>query len=81
MLKRTLTTADIKMIDMYSARKIMTKGTDLNSVLNPLTSSDSPSEKSNGDRFVSAKEDTSRSTIALNKKTPSTDILGHISLK
>ena len=50
----------MKRIDMYSARKIITKGTDLYSVLNPLTSSDSPSEKSKGERFVSAKVETNK---------------------
>lgn len=39
----------------YSPKKSKTKGTEENSVLNPLTNSDSPSVKSNGARFVSAK--------------------------
>jgi len=46
--------ADIKMIDIYSARNTMTNRTDLYSVLNPLTSSLSPSAKSKGDRLASA---------------------------
>ena len=78
MLKRILTTADIKMIDMYSAKKIITKGTELNSVLKPLTSSDSPSEKSNGDRFVSASEETRSITIVMKRNVLSADSLGHI---
>lgn len=40
---------------LYSARKNKTKPPALNSVLNPETSSDSPSEKSKGVRLVSAK--------------------------
>lgn len=40
---------------MYSAMKIRAKGPLLYSVLNPETNSDSPSAKSNGVRFVSAK--------------------------
>ena len=39
---------------MYSAMKINAKVPPLNSVLNPDTSSDSPSAKSNGVRLVSA---------------------------
>lgn len=46
----------IKIIFMYSAIKISAKVPDLNSVLNPETSSDSPSARSNGVRLVSAKE-------------------------
>lgn len=53
--KRQEVSKDMKMIDEYSARKIMTKVIDLNSVLKPLTSSLSPSAKSKGDRFVSAR--------------------------
>jgi len=42
-------------IFMYSAMKINANVPPLYSVLNPETSSDSPSEKSNGVRFVSAR--------------------------
>jgi hypothetical protein len=54
---------------MYSARKIITKATDLNSVLNPLTSSLSPSAKSNGERFVSARDEAAiiKNSIGINK--------------
>lgn len=45
----------IKIIFMYSAIKIRAKEAPLYSVLNPLTSSDSPSAKSKGVRLVSAK--------------------------
>lgn len=38
----------------YSARKIKTNPTEEYSILNPETSSDSPSEKSKGVRLVSA---------------------------
>jgi len=39
---------------VYSAKKIKTKLVDEYSILKPETSSDSPSEKSNGVRFLSA---------------------------
>ena len=42
---------------MYSAMKIRAKVLLLYSVLNPDTNSDSPSAKSNGVRFVSAREE------------------------
>lgn len=42
----------------YSAKKIKVNTPDLYSVLNPDTSSDSPSEKSNGVRFVSITDNT-----------------------
>ena len=45
----------INRIFMYSAIKMAAKGPPLYSVLNPDTSSDSPSAKSNGVRFVSAR--------------------------
>ena len=45
----------IKIIFVYSAIKIRVKVPPLYSVLNPETSSDSPSAKSKGDRLVSAK--------------------------
>jgi len=68
MLKSALINIDMKRIDIYSARKIMTKGTELNSVLKPLTSSDSPSEKSKGERFVSARVETNSINISRNMK-------------
>jgi hypothetical protein len=46
----------IKMMFMYSAIKIRAKLPALNSTLKPDTSSDSPSAKSKGVRFVSARE-------------------------
>ena len=46
-----------KMLE-YSARKNKAKGPPAYSTLNPETSSDSPSVKSNGDRLVSARVDT-----------------------
>lgn len=45
----------IKIIFIYSVKKIKEKLKELYSVLNPDTNSDSPSEKSNGERLVSAK--------------------------
>lgn len=46
----------IAIIFMYSAMKIRAKVPDLYSVLNPETSSDSPSARSKGVRLVSAKD-------------------------
>jgi hypothetical protein len=43
----------------YSAMKISANNPELNSVLNPETSSDSPSAKSKGVRFVSAMQEIS----------------------
>lgn len=45
----------IKRIIIYSAIKMRAKFPALYSILNPETSSDSPSAKSNGVRFVSAR--------------------------
>lgn len=47
----------IKIILEYSAKKMKANPAPLYSTLNPETNSDSPSEKSNGDRFVSAIDD------------------------
>lgn len=47
----------------YSLRKIKTKPTEAYSILKPDTSSDSPSEKSNGVRLVSA-------TDIINQRAP-----------
>ena len=47
-----------KIILAYSLKKIRTKPTEEYSILNPETSSDSPSAKSNGVRLVSAKSST-----------------------
>jgi len=41
---------------VYSARKIIAKNPPINSMLNPETNSDSPSAKSKGLRFTSAKQ-------------------------
>lgn len=54
--KNTAVNKLIKMILVYSAIKIKAKDPALYSVLNPDTSSDSPSAKSKGVRFVSARE-------------------------
>lgn len=48
----------ISMMLAYSARKNRAKGPAEYSTLNPETSSDSPSVRSNGARFVSARVDT-----------------------
>merc|ERR1712024_161247 len=47
----------------YSAKKIRTKPTEEYSMLNPETSSDSPSEKSKGVRLVSANNITNHITL------------------
>lgn len=54
MVERTF----IKIIFEYSAKKNKAKGPPENSTLNPETSSDSPSVRSKGERFVSARVDT-----------------------
>jgi hypothetical protein len=48
------TNVDIKIIEAYSAKKNITKGTEECSVKNPATSSDSASGKSKGALLVSA---------------------------
>ena len=73
-LNKILTRTDIKRIDIYSAKKIIKKDTDLNSVLKPLTNSDSPSEKSKGERFVSAKDEIKRRIITIKRNLPKTII-------
>lgn len=59
--------ADINIILMYSAIKIRAKSPPENSVLNPETSSLSPSAKSKGVRFVSARRTTNHINIMCNK--------------
>jgi len=54
----------MNIIDMYSARNRIINKTLLYSVLNPDTSSDSPSAKSKGDRFASASTDTNNSSAS-----------------
>ena len=51
----------IKIILAYSAIKIKANPPALYSVLNPDTNSDSPSAKSKGVRFVSAKQEANQS--------------------
>ncbi len=55
MKNRALVRRLIRIIFIYSAIKISAKVPPLYSVLNPDTNSDSPSEKSNGVRLVSAR--------------------------
>jgi hypothetical protein len=52
-----------KIIDIYSLKKIKENSNLAYSVLNPETSSDSPSAKSNGERFSSAIPDTQRRQV------------------
>lgn len=54
------------MILMYSLKKIKEKKPPLYSVLNPETSSDSPSAKSNGERLDSAKIEHNHGIIKYN---------------
>jgi len=75
MRNRTLIIVDMKRIDMYSARKIIKNETDLNSVLNPLTNSDSPSVKSKGARLVSARAVNRSMVIVRYRKVLSTESL------
>jgi hypothetical protein len=60
---------DISIICPYSAKKNNAKVMAEYSTLNPDTSSDSPSDKSNGALFVSAKDETKNITNAGNKGT------------
>ena len=68
MAKSNLNTQETKIIDIYSARNSITNGTELNSVLKPLTNSDSPSDKSKGVRFVSAKAEIRSNNMTRNRK-------------
>ena len=52
---RIVVIAHINKIDMYSPSMNSRYGVDEYSVMNPATSSDSPSARSNGGRLVSAK--------------------------
>lgn len=56
------------MILIYSDIKIKINDILLNSILNPETNSDSPSEKSKGDRFISAKKLINNKINIKNKK-------------
>ena len=53
-----------KKILAYSAIKIKANPPEPYSILNPETNSDSPSEKSKGVRFVSAKQETTQNIIS-----------------
>lgn len=57
----------------YSAKKINANHPPINSTLNPETNSDSPSAKSNGLRFTSAKH-----LVNHNKKIDRFPIINHI---
>ena len=65
---------DMKIIAIYSAKKIITKITELYSVLNPLTNSLSPSAKSNGDRLDSANTETEKSNNIIVNHIPTLTI-------
>lgn len=65
--KKMLVSRLMNKMFMYSAIKINANVPPLYSVLNPETSSDSPSAKSNGARFVSARADTNQIIISGNK--------------
>lgn len=67
--KRSTPNADIKIIWQYSARKNKAKDILEYSTLNPETNSDSPSIKSKGTLFVSAKADIKNIIAAGNKGT------------
>jgi len=59
---------DINIIERYSEMKITTKPGPEYSTLNPDTNSDSPSAKSKGERFVSARITTKRINIRCESK-------------
>jgi len=65
-----------KRIDKYSERKIRMKKRDDISILKPLTNSDSPSTKSKGERFDSAKQRTRRKGRERGEKMTSERDLG-----
>jgi hypothetical protein len=68
--KKNTKRVDIKKILAYSAIKIKANPADPYSILNPDTSSDSPSAKSKGVRLVSAKQEINHiPTSGGNKKT------------
>jgi hypothetical protein len=76
----TTVRVDIKIMFIYSAIKIKAKGVALYSTLNPETISDSPSAKSNGARFVSARQVTSQVQAIGKKKKATEKLLRIISL-
>ena len=65
-----------KRMERYSERKIMRKGSEDVSTLNPLTSSDSPSTKSKDERFDSAKQSTKRTRALSGEKQTRARSLG-----
>jgi hypothetical protein len=69
LLKIALLKTLIIKIFLYSAIKIKAKGPAEYSILNPETISDSPSAKSKGARFVSAKTVTTQTNIKGGNKT------------
>jgi len=77
-LNNILTTADKNRMERYSAKKITTNVVDLYSVLNPLTNSDSPSEKSKGERLDSARDATNNINIVRKRKIASGERFGLI---
>lgn len=60
--KNTIENVENRIILAYSLKKINTNPIDAYSMLNPDTSSDSPSAKSKGVRFVSASSNTTQIT-------------------
>ena len=72
--KITLLRKEKKMINPYSPKKRNTKKIEEYSVLNPLTNSDSPSVRSNGARFVSARID--KTQIGKSGRANKIEILG-----
>merc|ERR1719370_308070 len=65
-----------KRMERYSERKMTRKAREEVSTLNPLTSSDSPSTKSKGERFDSAKHSTKRTRAQNGEKQTRARSLG-----
>lgn len=67
-------------INLYSAIKIKENNPPPNSVLNPLTNSDSPSEKSKGERLHSATHLINQIKISIKRTIQIPLLLGFISI-
>jgi len=71
----TIENVENKIILAYSLKKISTNPTEAYSILNPDTSSDSPSAKSKGVRLVSANSNTIQITAVIGiTETPHTKL-------
>jgi len=67
LVKNEMEAVENNRIIAYSLKKISTNPVEAYSTLNPETSSDSPSEKSKGVRFVSANNKTNHTTLKIGR--------------